>query len=179
MQLEESKAQANALQLELLAAYKERTLAAEARSLALEQLEIVRDNYAKQTAELESSREEENMLKSELFRSKEHANTMEKAKDIAVKELRAREAEIHASHSRAAALEDENKDLVDRILKMKDEEAQRLNEMNRLREDIVRILLLRLACFIHAAICPVILIENIKAQYNYLRIVSQYSLHLP
>ena len=39
---------------------------------------------------------------------------------------------------RAVALEEENKDLVQRIIHLKDCEADRMNEMNRLREEIVR-----------------------------------------
>ena len=40
--------------------------------------------------------------------------------------------------TRAEALEEENRDLVSRIIHLKDLEADRMNEMNRLREEIVR-----------------------------------------
>lgn len=137
LQLDEVRSSLAAAQSELLSAYKERGEAAEAKSKALEQLEVVRDNYAKQSAELEGAREEERRLRAEVQALREEVARMEAARNVHVKELQARQAEAQKAVDRASSLEDENRDLVERLLQMKDVEVQRMNEMNRLREDMV------------------------------------------
>lgn len=51
--------------------------------------------------------------------------------------------------TRAGALEEENRDLVSRIIHLKDQEADRMNEMNRLRDEIVRFeIIINVLCII-------------------------------
>ena len=129
-ELEAARAALAAAQAELVVAYRDKGEAADAKAKALEQLEMVRGNYALQTAELAGAREAEAKLREEARHLRETAAETGK-------ELQTRLAEAQRAQTRAEALEDENRDLVQRLIELKDQEADRVNEMNRMREEML------------------------------------------
>ena len=59
------------------------------------------------------------------------------AHTLVSREIQARLAEADAAAAAAAAAQAENAELVKRLVEMKDREIERMNEMNRMREEMV------------------------------------------
>jgi WD40 repeat protein len=137
-ELEEAQSRASALQAELLTVYKENSSAAEGRAQALQQLDIVRELNSQQASSLENASQERQKLLEEIRILRSETTKLSAARDLATKELETRAAEIQALEVRCQGLEIENKDLVERVLSLKDAEVQRMNQTTKMCEDIVK-----------------------------------------
>ena len=137
-ELQEAKARAAQLQEELIEAYKEKSAASDGRAQALQQLEVVRDLNAQQSSALEQASAERHKLLDEVRSLRSEVSKLTDARDLAVKELQSRAAEIQAAERRANGLETENQDLVQRLMAMKEEEVNRMTETSRMCEDMLR-----------------------------------------
>jgi len=87
MQLQEARAHLAAIQTELVGTYKIHSESLEAKSKALEQLEVVRDNYARQTVELDAVKQEERRLRTQEAQLRDSLKQLQQARDVSEKEL--------------------------------------------------------------------------------------------
>ncbi|KAL4539183.1 hypothetical protein Ndes2526B_g02557 [Nannochloris sp. 'desiccata'] len=135
-ELEEARSRAAELQAELLTVYKEKSAAAEGRAQALQQLEIVRELNSQQASGLEKASQERQKLLEEVRTLRSDTSRLSAARDLATKELETRAAEIQSLQVRNSGLETENRDLVERLLSMKDKEIELMNQTAKMCEDM-------------------------------------------
>jgi WD40 repeat protein len=120
---------------ELSAAYRERSVQLEQREDA-ERRERRLRAVADETAEaLALAREECAALRSKLLESAKEVDSERTARDLAVRESRARADDRERAERRADALARDNADLVSRLVSLREAEAARLDQINRLHEE--------------------------------------------
>ena len=136
-EVEDAKARAAELQTELVEAFKEKSVASEGRAQAIEQLEVVREINAQQAASLEEATKERQRLLEEIRNLRSEGAKLAAARDLATKELETRSAAVQAAEIKSSGLEMENRDLVERLLSMKDDEIQRIEATSKMCEDMV------------------------------------------
>lgn len=124
-------------QAELTAALREKAGLAESSVQALRQLQVVREINERQAAELEEMRAELARLRDVLRASRAEADHFREAQAAGAAELQSRLAEATGAVDRAAALETENAELARRLVELKSAEIERMNTMNREREDLL------------------------------------------
>lgn len=125
------------VQSELTLAYKEKAALAEKSLHATKQLSVVRDNFDHQQKELEAAQNEIQSLKDAISDLKMELDLSREALHTASNEAIAAAAESSASSERAAELERENLELAHRLVELKSKEIERMNEINKIREEIM------------------------------------------
>eukprot|EP00887_Chlorella_sp_A99_P004673 scaffold4.g4673.t1 len=129
--------QAQRLQAELTAAYKEKSGLAEESLQATRQLQVVRDINERQARELADAAAEIKRLKEGAKELRGQVEHWQGAHALVSSEVAARLAEAQQASGATASLEQENAELVKRLIEMKTGEIERMNEMNRMREEML------------------------------------------
>eukprot|EP00884_Botryococcus_braunii_P018248 jgi/Botrbrau1/5106/Bobra.0128s0017.1 len=132
------EAKVKEMQEELTGVYKEKGRLAEELVATSRQLQVVRDNNEAQGRALDDSGAEMKRLKQ---RIKELADTADHERDARVllsSELDERLKAKDAAEAKASQLEAENLDLTRRLVALKEGEAERMNEVHKLHEEMVR-----------------------------------------
>ncbi|BDA45707.1 Autophagy-related protein 16-1 [Coccomyxa sp. Obi] len=132
-----AESRAKELQEELTGVYKEKSKLAEELVAASRQLQIVRDSNEAQARELDDLAAKGREMRA---RIKELSDALEKEQDatrLAASEMQARLDEKEAAEKRAEKLEKETADLSKRLVDLKMSEAERMNEVNRMCEEML------------------------------------------
>ncbi|GAB4821419.1 hypothetical protein N2152v2_008465 [Parachlorella kessleri] len=131
------EAQAQRLQAELTAAYKEKAARADESLQATKQLQVVRDINERQAKELTEAAAELRRAREQAREVRAQLEQLQAAHALVTKEVEARLAEAQSATAAASRLEAENSELLRRILEAKKAEADRMNDMNRMRDEVL------------------------------------------
>ncbi|PRW45473.1 autophagy-related 16 [Chlorella sorokiniana] len=131
------EARAQSLQDELTAAYKDKAALAEQSLQATRQLQVVRDINERQARELTDAAEEARRLKEQIKELRGQVDHFREAHATVSREMEARLQEAQGATAKLATVEAESAELVRRLIEMKDREADRMNEINRLEAETI------------------------------------------
>lgn len=131
------EARAQQLQTELTTAYRERAQRADESLQATRQLQVVRDINERQGRELGEAAEEIHRLKGEIKELRSQVDRYRESHAVVTAEMETRLAEAQAATSAVAGLEADNAELVRRLMDFKAAEMERMNDMNRMRDEVL------------------------------------------
>ncbi|KAK9828803.1 hypothetical protein WJX72_002152 [[Myrmecia] bisecta] len=125
------------VEMELHDTWKAKAKLAEECMAATKQLGIVRENNEQQSKQLDEHSAEIKDLKVKLRDLRDQLDQERAAHALGTAELEARLKDKEAAEARAGQLEGENADLVRRLVELKSSEIERLNETNRMCDEML------------------------------------------
>lgn len=125
----------SSIQSDLTAAYKEKAELAEVSLAATKKLAVVRDISDHQAGELKQAHEDIKRLKEQLKHYKNTIGKLEAALETATQEAASAAGEASATAKKAADLQRDNSELARRLVELKEIEIERMNEINKMREE--------------------------------------------
>lgn len=126
------------LKEETLRLYQEKEKVVSEKDALAEQLDIVRDTCSRQIDEIQTVVSKRDDLQETIDGLRKELKTLQEANSASGEEMARRIQSDEDALKKVEALTVENNDLIARIVHLKDQEAQKMNEMNVLREKIVR-----------------------------------------
>lgn len=171
------RADVEKLKEETLRLYQEKEKIVGEKDALAEQLDIVRDTCSRQIDEIQTIVSKRDELQETIEALQKDLKTLHEANSASGEEMARRIRSDHDALQKVEALTLENTDLIARIVHLKDQEAHKMNEMNVLREKIVRDsrclvytdsisfeCLAKMYVFIHASCVCVMQIREAKMQ---------------
>jgi len=134
----ENSAKVSRLQEELAEAHKKNVEVMEMASTSNREKEQAKSELETTATELKNAKAALKNLRESCANLENELKTALKAAEIAGKEAEARVEDRLAAIARAEKLEKENQQLVERVMEMKMKEAEKMNEINDLYEDLQR-----------------------------------------
>lgn len=132
------QAEVQKLKEETLRLYQEKEKVVSEKDALAEQLDIVRDTCSRQIDEIQTVVSKRDDLQETIDGLRKELKTLQEANSASGEEMARRIQSDEDALKKVEALTVENNDLIARIVHLKDQEAQKMNEMNVLREKIVR-----------------------------------------
>ncbi|WPT13951.1 Autophagy-related protein 16 [Picochlorum sp. SENEW3] len=125
------------LKEETLRLYQEKEKVVSEKDALAEQLDIVRDTCSRQIDEIQTVVSKRDDLQETIDGLRKELKTLQEANSASGEEMARRIQSDEDALKKVEALTVENNDLIARIVHLKDQEAQKMNEMNVLREKII------------------------------------------
>ncbi|KAI8108727.1 hypothetical protein M9435_005144 [Picochlorum sp. BPE23] len=125
------------LKEETLRLYQEKEKVVSEKDALAEQLDIVRDTCSRQIDEIQTIVSKRDDLQETIDGLRKELKTLQEANSASGEEMARRIQSDEDALKKVEALTVENNDLIARIVHLKDQEAQKMNEMNVLREKII------------------------------------------
>lgn len=135
---EAAQADVQKLKEETLRLYQEKEKVVSEKDALAEQLDIVRDTCSRQIDEIQTVVSKRDELQETIDALRKELKMLHEANSASGEEMARRIQSDEDALRKVEALTLENNDLIARIVHLKDQEAQKMNEMNVLREKIVR-----------------------------------------
>jgi chromosome segregation ATPase len=132
------QAEVQKLKEETLRLYQEKEKVVSEKDALAEQLDIVRDTCSRQIDEIQTVVSKRDDLQETIDGLRKELKTLQEANSASGEEMARRIQSDEDALKKVEALTVENNDLIARIVHLKDQEAHKMNEMNVLREKIVR-----------------------------------------
>eukprot|EP00889_Picochlorum_renovo_P008212 jgi/Picre1/35242/NNA_002704.t1 len=131
------QAEVQKLKEETLRLYQEKEKVVSEKDALAEQLDIVRDTCSRQIDEIQTVVSKRDDLQETIDGLRKELKTLQEASSASGEEMARRIQSDEDALKKVEALTVENNDLIARIVHLKDQEAQKMNEMNVLREKII------------------------------------------
>ena len=123
---------------EILRLYQENERVLKERDGLLDQLEVLRDTISRQIVEIQNVVGKRDDLQETVSLLRTQLAHMQEAQSLSAREMTDRIKQLEQGEKKIRDAEEENRDLVARIIHLKDQEAARMNEMNSIRDKIIK-----------------------------------------